>query len=241
MLSLLLALALAPVAAAPSVAPSPVMAEAIDLSSLKSGPYRADALAFAEATMPETQFQDMMSAMIERGFREGLGDAASTLEQESPGIVAELQDAIRRSMSTMRSKAYRDTLERYARLYSQTLTPGDTAELTRFFRTPTGQKLIAAKYASVASGSLALDRDTTTGDISQINRRAVSSALGEMGAGDMAELTKVGSLPSFQKLKALTPTVNQLEAAMANEEDPEADQALSDAVEAVMKRRGLGD
>ena len=240
MLALLLSLTPAPPAAVPSV-PVTVVAPAIDLNSLKSGPYRADALGFAQTTMPEKPFDDMTTAMIERGFREGLGEGAAALEKASPGIVDEMQSAIRSATAAMRANAYRDTLERYARLYSQALSPAETAELGKFYRTPTGQKLIAAKYASMTSVSVALDRDTTTQDVAQINRRAVNSALGEMSGEDMIELMKFGTLPSFRKLKALSQTVNELEVAMANEGNPEAEQAVADAVGAVMKRRGLSD
>jgi len=241
MLALLLSLAAAPSAVAPSAPPPVAVVPAIDLDSLKSGPYRPDALAFAQATMPEKPFNDMLSAMIDRGFREGLGEGAATLEEASPGILQELQASIHAATASMRAGAYRDTMERYARLYSQALTPVETAELTQFYRTPTGQKLIAAKYASTVTGSVALDRDTTAQDVTQLNRAAVNSALGKMEGDDMVELMKFGTLPSFRKLKALTATVNKLEVLMANEEHPEAEQAVADAVSAVMKRRGLAD
>ncbi len=241
MLALLLSLApIAPAATAPAT-PVPVVARAIDLNSLKSGPYRADAMAFAETTMPEKPFQDMMVGMIDRGFKEGLGEGVPALEKASPGIVAELQEAIRNATAPMRTGAYRQTLERYARLYSQSLTPAETAELGQFYRTPTGQKLIAAKYASLASGDVPLDRDTTAQDVSQINKKAVNSALGQMDGTDMIELMKFGTMPAFRKLKSLTPIVNQLEVDMANEGQPEAEEAVANAVASVMKRRGLSD
>ena len=241
MIALLLSLAPAASAAAPLVPPTPIVASSVDLGSLKAGPYRPDAMAFAQATMPEKPFHDMLIAMIDRGFREGLGDGASALEEASPGIIAELQAAIRIATGTMRTEAYRDTLERYARLYSQSFTAAETAELAQFFRTPTGQKLIASKYASMGSDTIALDRDTTVQDVTQINRKAVDSAFGQMEGADMIELMKFGTLPAFRKLKALAPTVNQLEVAMANEEHPEAEKAVASAVDTVMKRRGLGD
>ena len=241
MLALLLSLApVAPAATAPAT-PVQAVAPATDLNSLKTGPYRADAMAFAETTMPEKPFQDMMAGMIERGFREGLGDGVPALEKASPGIVDELQEAVKNATISMRTVAYRETLERYARLYSQSFTPAETAELGQFYRTPTGQKLIAAKYASLTSGDIPLDRDTTAQDVSQLNKKAVNSALGEMDGADMIELMKFGTLPSFRKLKSLTPIVNQLEVDMANEGNPEAEEAVANAVAAVMKRRGLGD
>lgn len=213
----------------------------IDLNSLKSGPFRADAMELARATMPEKQFQDMLVASLERGFREGIGDGASDLEKASPGIISELQAAVRESTAGMRAQNYRTSLERYARLYTQSLTPAETAELIQFYRTPTGKKLIAAKYATLASADVPLDRDTTDQDIKDVNRQAAGSALSHMDDADKVELMKFASLPAFPKLKALVPTVNKLEAAVANEGDPEAEEAIASAVAAVMKRRGIGD
>ena len=240
---LALLLALAPVAPAPTVTatPPPVVAPAVDLGSLKTGPYRADAIALAEATMPEKPFKDMIAAMMDRGLREGLGEDASALEKASPGILAEMQGAVKSSMSTLFARAYHDTLERYARLYSQSFTPAETAELAKFYRTPTGQKLIAAKYSSLAVGDIPLDRDTTTQDVSQVNKKAVGSIMDHLDGNDMIELTKFGALPSFRKLKSLMPIVNRMEAEMANEPNPEADEAVANAVGSVMKRRGLAD
>jgi hypothetical protein len=163
------------------------------------------------------------------------------LEKTSPGILAELQDAVKAATATMRARAYRKTLERYARLYSQSFTPAETTELAKFYRTPTGQKLIAAKYASVATGDLPLDRDTTTQDVSRVNKKAVGSVMDHMGGDDMIELMKFGTMPAFRKLKSLTPIVNQLEAEMANEENPEAEEAVASAIASVMQRRGLAD
>ena len=229
-----------PTTTAPDTLPA-TATPAISVDSLKSGPYRPDALDFAQATMPEKPFSDMMAASIERGFREGLGDGASTLEKASPGILTELEAAVRDATAAMRAKAYQDVLQRYARLYSRTFTPAETTDLTQFYRTPTGRKLIAAKYATLQSSPIDLDRDTTDQDIKAINRQAVGSVMGQMDGADMVELTKFGAMPAFRKLKALLATVNQLEAAMANEESPETEKAIAEAIDVVMKRRGFGD
>jgi hypothetical protein len=241
MLALLLSLATAAPAAAVPATPPPVVTPSVDLGSLKSGPYRADAMAFAEATMPEKPFQDMMTAMMDKGFDEGLGEGAAELEKASPGIVAEFREAVKSATAAIRAHAYRDTLERYARLYSQSFTPAETAELAQFYRTATGQKLIAAKYASLATGDIPFDRATTTQDVSQINKKAVGSVMDHMGGDDMIELMKFGTMPAFRKLNSLTPIVNQLEAEMANEENPEAEEAVASAIASVMQRRGLVD
>ena len=213
----------------------------IDLNSLMKGPFRADAMELARATMPEKQFHAMLIASLERGLREGIGDGASDLEKTSPGIVSELQAAVRDATTDMRARIYRTTLERYARLYTQALTPAETAELMQFYRTPTGMKLIAAKYATLGSADIPLDRDTTDQDIKDVNRQAVGSALSHMDDADKAELMKFASLPAFPKLRALAPIVTKLEAEMANEGDPDAEKAIASAVAAVMKRRGIGD
>jgi hypothetical protein len=214
---------------------------AITVESLKSGPYRPDAMDFAQAAMPEKPFSEMMAGSIERGFREGLGDGASTLEKASPGIMAELEAAVRDATAAMRANAYKDVLQRYARLYSRTFTPAETTELAQFYRTATGRKLIAAKYATLQSSPIDLDRDTTDQDVKAINREAVGSVMSQMDGADMVELTKFGAMPAFRKLKTLLVTVNQLEAAMANEESPEAEKAIAEAIDVVMKRRGFGD
>lgn len=214
---------------------------AIDVASLKSGPYRTDAMALAEATMPEKPFSDMVVAMTDKGFRQGLGEAAGKLEEESPGIVDEMAAAIRSAMATSRTSLYRDTLKRYARLYSKAFTPDETAELGQFYHSPAGQRLIAAKYSSFAKAEIDLASTTTVDDVEQLDQRASRSAIDQMDGMDVIELMKFSIRPAFRKLKALTPVTNQLEALMANEESPEAENAVADAVQAVLKRRGLGD
>lgn len=214
---------------------------AIDVASLKSGPYRTDAMALAEATMPAKPFGAMLVAMTDKGFRQGLGEAADKLEMESPGIVDEMVAAIRTATAPSRTSLYRDTLERYARLYSKAFTPDETAELGQFYLSPAGQRLIAAKYSSFAKAEIDLASTTTVDDVERLDQRASRSAIDQMDGMDVIELMKFSTRPAFRKLKALIPVTNQLEALMANEESPEAENAVADAVQAVLKRRGLGD
>jgi hypothetical protein len=209
--------------------------------TLKSGPYRPDAMALAEAAMPAKLFDEMLIAMTARGLKDGLGETAGKLEEESPGIVEEISKEIRDATASVRGEMYRDTLGRYARLYSSSFTPDETRELSNFYLGSTGRRLIAAKYTGLVRAEIDYESATTTNDIKKLNGAASRDAMGEMGGDDAIELLKLSTLPSFQKLKALVPTINQLEASMANEENPELERAMSGAVRAVLRRRGLAD
>lgn len=229
----------------PSIAADPPQAAvsipAIDIGKLKSGPFRADAMAFAEATMPAKPFDDMLIAMTDKGFRQGLGDTAAKLNQASPGIVDEMSQAIRTATMAARANMYRDTLERYARLYSQVFTPAETAELAAFYRGPAGQRLISAKYATISSVEIDFKENTTASEIRHLDDRASREALDKMEGLEVIELMKLGLTPTFRKLTALMPTANELEASMANEDGSDLEKAVGSAIAAVIERRGFGD
>lgn len=229
----------------PAIAADPPQAvvsiPAIDIAKLKSGPYRSDAMAFAEATMPAKPFDDMLIAMTDKGFRQGLGDTAAKMDQASPGIVDEMSQAIRTATKAARANMYRDTLERYARLYSQVFTPAETAELAAFYRGPAGQRLIATKYANLSSVEIDFKGNTTAAEIKNLDDRASRKALDKMEGLDVIELMKLGLTPTFRKLTALMPPVNELEASMANEDGSDIEKTVGVAIAAVIERRGFGD
>lgn len=239
-----LALLLALAAPAPPAAASPVAVPPITIESLDSGPIRSDAIGMVRATMPEAPYKAMLNAMVKRGIRDGFQDDAAALEEQSPGIMAEIDRAMVSLSEPFLERSYRTTLARYARLYTAKLTPQDTADMTAFYRSPTGQKLIAQKYGQMLEGDLPdglvnPDKTATTSDIAALNRNVTKGMMAKLGPADEAEIMKMMNSPAFKKLSLLVPLINKLEADAANEADPEMEAALAKAMADIFDRRKI--
>jgi len=237
-----LALALAgPSSSAAAAAPaSPSPPAEISVASLASGPYRDDALRLAQTVMPADRYIRMLEAAFVNGLRRGLTEDL-TLEMESPGIGEELTKAVLEAARPFFASSHQASLLTYARLYSRSLTPAETAELEALFRSPLGQKLMAAKYDHIASpafaSSIDVDKATTVAEIDKVNRSVVGTLSSSMTQDDVQQLLALSQKPVFAKFKALQLQTSRIEAAEANRPDPAYDAAIAAAVDSVIKRR----
>jgi hypothetical protein len=240
---MLVALALALAApAAPAAPASPSAPAEISAASLASGPYRAEALRLSQTMMPADRYIAMLEAAFVNGFRLALTKDDS-FERESPGIGDELVQATLKAARPFFATTHRASLLTYARFYSRTLSTAEIADLDALYRSPLGQKLLDGKYGHVSSPQFASTIDsskaTTRTDIDNINRDATKSLVGGLTADDVSQLAALSKKPVFATMKALKPQIARLEAEQANDSDPAFDAAVSAAIEAVMKRRGI--
>jgi len=224
----------AAVPAAPSVPPAPSQTSA-------EHPVRADAMQLVRVLNPEGP----MIEMVVRNFSEGMqsvikaNDDYKSLEQEYPGISQALVEAMSKAMKADMIADMPALRRRYARFYADQFSPAETADLMRFYSSSAGQRLIAAKYSNLDATPLvselaeAPDNQVSRQHISDMNRAATRSIVDGMSEGDKAALLDFAQQPVFIKLTKARGAIEQLEADIANEADPELDKALEAATNAV--------
>jgi hypothetical protein len=213
----------------------------------KNGQPREDALELARLLNPAEPLVEMAGRSFDQAFRQGLSQGGETaaLEKEHPGLVAELRKATRDVVLADLQADMPALHRRYARFFSDQFTPAETAELISFYRSPTGAKIIAAKFANVDVSGL-IDKVTgdpnakvSTGDIEAMNKGAVSAMWKGMTADDVRSVLSFGLRPVARKLQAAAPAMAQIETEIANEADPALDAAIEQATQKVYERFGL--
>ena len=231
---MLLALLLAAATpAAPSAAPpSPTVADA---------PVRADALELVRVLNPE----GLMAEMVVRNFTDSMrlaikaSDDYRALEKEYPGISEALIEAMAGAMQADFVADLPAVRFRYARFYADRFSPDETAQLMHFYSSGAGQRLVRAKFSKLDAtpmvGEFVENPDTAVSKdhIRDLNRAATMSMIGDMSDEDRAALMQFAKQPVFVKLAQARGDIEQLEADIANEADPELDKALEAATNAV--------
>ena len=230
---------------------SPPAAGAItsEQGEAKNGQPRQDALELARLLNPAETLIEMAGRSFDQAFQQGLtqGGETAALEKEHPGLVDELRKATRDVMIADLRADMPALHRRYARFFSDQFTPAEIAELTGFYRSPTGAKIIAAKFANIdVSGLVAKvsedpNAKVSTGDIEAMNKGAVSTMWKGMTADDVRSVLSFGLRPVARKLKAAAPAMAQIETEIANEADPALDAAIEQATQKVYERFGLGE
>ena len=135
--------------------------------------------------------------------------------------------------------------ERYARLLTDHFSPEETGELINFYSSPTGTKIIAAKFANIDIAKLVAqyseDRDAAcpADDITKANEEAVPAIWKGMSAQDIGALLTFSLRPVAKKLQGVAPAMAAIEAHIANEPDPTLDAAIEAATQQVYKQFGL--
>lgn len=231
MLLALLIAAAAPAAATASPTPPPA-AEA---------PVRADALALVRVLNPE----GLMADMVVRTFTDSMrsvvegSDNYRELEKEYPGLT----DALIAAMAkVMREDFVADAPAlrlRYARFYANHFSPDETAQLMRFYSSSAGQRLVRAKFSKLDAAPMAGEfvedpgMQVSKDHISNMNRAATMSIIGDMSNEDRVALVEFSKQPVFAKLGRARGAIEQLEADIANEPDPELDKAIDAATDSV--------
>ena len=189
--------------------------------------------------------QGPMVDMAVRNFADSMRKVIATsddyrsLEKEYPGISEALVKAM---ADTAKADVISDLpalRQRYAHLYATLFTPEETAELIGFYSSKAGQRLVLAKYAKLDATSLVTtfvekpDASVSQRHIRDMNRSVTGAVLTEMSAEDRGALLEFAKRPVFQKLASARSAMEQLEADIANEPDPELDKALEAAINSV--------
>jgi hypothetical protein len=191
---------------------------------------------------PEDLYLQLLERSVVAGFDGGATDELADLDKEHPGLLDAIKSELVKVMRDHSKRQMAAMHARYARAIADHFGTADIIQLTGFYQSRTGQKLIVGKFAGMdVSGMVTRfaddpDAAVTEGDIRQLNRSAVSKIIPHLDANDRAELLRFMQLPAFRKLAAFTPTMTALETQIASEPDPELDQKLDTAISSVMAR-----
>lgn len=245
---LILVVASGMTAAEPPASNAPATAASIPTQVTKNGVVREDALELAQLLNPPGPLIAIATRTFDQAFDKGLGsgEEIEKLEKEHPGMVAELRRVTREATLADLKADMPAIHRRYARFYASSFTPEELAELTAFYRSPTGAKIIEAKFASIDTSDMVNrlsdnpDAKMTAGDVTAINEGAATGVWKGLAADDIVKLMAFGMRPVAQKLKNVAPQIAQIEAEIANEPDPELDAAIDDAMAKVFERYGVG-
>ena len=197
----------------------------------------AEATRLVEIVNPEAA---MVAAGV-RAFVDALKAELSSspdyqsLEGEYPGISKAVIDAGAAVVKQDLTDELPAGRRRYAAFYDSHFTTAEIAELTKFYASPAGQRLVAAKFANLNIGALAADDPNPDAPITQdqirdLNRSASQAVVSGMSGDDLAALMEFSKQPVFQKLTAKRGAIEQIEAEIANEPDPELDKKLEVAI-----------
>ena len=246
-LALLLLLASTAAGAAPSDPSAPPASAAQDQTSLPpgaftKGPVREDALRLSRLLTPEDLYLQLLERSVVAGFDSAVADDLAELDKEHPGLLdavrAELVNVVREHSKLEMAAMH----ARYARAIAVHFGPADVVQLTDFYESRTGQKVIVGKFSGMdlsrLTDKIAEDPDAalTEDDVRQLNRSAIKKIVPHLDADDRASLLRFMQLPAFSKMAQFLRTMTALETQIASEPDPELDQKIETAMASIMAR-----
>jgi hypothetical protein len=235
-------------AAAPAAAQSPETGAAAAADNSKNAEPREDALELTRLLNPAGPMAELAARGFDQAFDQGVaGGEMAALEKEHPGLIAELRKAARDVVIADVRASMPAIHRRYARFFSDHFTPAEIAELTQFYRTPTGAKIIQTKFAKIdVSGVVEKvtedpNAKISSADVEAMNKGVVSAMWQGMTAADLQVVMAFGLRPVARKLKEAAPAMAAIEAQIANEPDPALDAAIEEATRKVYERYGLAE
>ena len=250
-MSLFTALALALAGPVQAVAPPapPVVAKpapkALPPAAFTSGPVREDARRLAQLIIPEDLYLAFTERVVASGIRQ-YGEQFTELEQEHPGVVDALAIEFGRIGRAHAKELLPQTYDRYARALAAHFTPASVVELSDFYRSRSGQKLIVGKFAGYDFGPMLEkwsedpDAGITESEIAELNRDAVGKVFEHLDRSDIDALLAFARKPAFASLRAFAPTMVALEAQIASEPDAALEAKMEKAMIEVMGRFKIG-
>jgi hypothetical protein len=164
------------------------------------------------------------------------------IEAEFPGFT----DAVLKEMKPALVRFTRQSIpsyhDRIATLIASRLTVAEIVDLTKFYQTPTGQKLVKGMQANVTTqamiGEIVKDPDAPTSysAIAEDHKAATDATKKLIDSSDTPALMEFAKKPYFTKVAALGPAMRKLEQDFSNEPAPEFDAEVEAIVNATFAR-----
>lgn len=232
-------------AASPSAAGPPPLSLPDGQSGIDAdASVQADALQLARLSQPE----DMVLKIGVEGFRKGVAAGMTQdpnigeLEKGHPGLTQAIVDEMTAIVEAHMKAQMPDLHRRYAIFYQQRLTPAEIKEITAFLRTPAGTRLVAAKFGNIDLDSMVeeivLDpqAEVSADQMRRVNRIAAARTAQQTSKDDQDVMLKMLSAGTIERMGRVGTELSRFEADFANEQDPEFDLKVEDAMKRVLKR-----
>ena len=217
----------------------------------QSSEVSAEAFALAKLMSPRDLRIETELKQFDLNFRRAVLQQAEIqkVEADNPGVVDAMAKAARPLIAEQAGRVADRTYPAVAQLLAREFTKEDIAELTTYYASPAGQRLLrhvtdsmdtSDQYAAAAQGK------TVASDEAASAQTFIASmkAMGQISESDWQELKKVSERPAFAKLHALQPRLTKLVLDSANAPDPDYDKRIEEvmaaAVEAHVKAHKAG-
>ena len=199
---------------------------------------------------------DQIVATELRGFDEQIVPAFrgqkdyAALEARYPGVI----DAIARAVRPAMERNVRASLPRSRAImgvfFAERFALAELVELSTFYGSPTGQKIIRAMFANASMGGIVSEvvadpkAQTSLTAVDEIFRSSLNALPGVLEKSDQEALVALSRNPAFARLKAVGSDMRKLQQQMINKPDPEfeaeLDRVLAQAVEAYVAAADAG-
>ena len=192
--------------------------------------------------------EERQLGMTDRLLDESVGPALkkdpniAQMETDYPGIVEAMLAEARPLLRAYTTRVLPKYHGRMAALVASRMTSPEILDLTEFYRSPTGRKLVNAVNENIRlDASLAEiisnpDAPTSLEAVTKDHQAAAAKALKSVDSSDVNPLRELGRKPYFEKVRALGPAMRKLDQELMNEPDPEFDKVLEDAFKRALDR-----
>ena len=230
--------------AQPAQAQAPAGAPTSNVSlppkAFTAGAVRPEARELALLMVPEDLYLDLVERAIAAPFDQ-MTEVAE-LEASYPGITAALKADLGKAARRHFKAEMPATIDRYARALGSSFTAQEVTELSKFYASKIGQKMIVAKYTGLDLSHLTQrfveDPNATVSeeDVKALNRAVVRKALPHLDAADLDALRAFGKSPLYPRMAAFVPVMTALEVQISGEPTPAFDAEIEQITKDIMER-----
>jgi len=162
------------------------------------------------------------------------------LEKAHPRLMPELQREMEKPFTAYMNRMFDRYVPQVAKLISDNMSAAEVADLTKFYRSPTGQRTLQGMVANADAGEI-MDTIVKGGEPDEaMLRRQMSGAASKTAKGfseaDRVAMTELMMTPAFWSLAKIQKQVMALKLQSLNADDPQFDSDTKQAFERVMER-----
>lgn len=201
------------------------------------------AAALAEIVVPAERFDDLQVAVARQGIVAAFAqEIGADWQARYPGLLEAIWKDVEPELRRQSAKSRPVLMQRLAALYSARLTESEIRVLDRFYRSPTGQKMIRvmyeeADYTPILDDMLADENArVSTQALRRTHESGKARMLAQLTAEDEAALVRLGRSLPLAKMTSVGAEVQRTTASWINEPDPEGEERIAKVMEAAAAR-----